>query len=112
MSFVSYMKNLWIDEQKRIKLVAILLIAAIASSYMPVREMLIDQSTYFRAIISNVTLNLVLLYGIWGFYIDKATKKMSKRKGWAIFFIGIIAITLFFRFVGGYDIRNPFAGGS
>lgn len=76
---------------------------AIVFSYSPIREIMINQEGSFMAIMSGLTLNIILLYFIWGVASDKLTKGKSKRFGWTVFFIGLFVLTLTFRFVGGLE---------
>lgn len=83
--------------------VYVVLTVLIGLAYMPARTIMIKQETAFNVILSNVTLNLVLLYGIWGLFIDKATKSKPRWFGWTVFFIGLAVLTLVFRFLGGME---------
>jgi hypothetical protein len=82
-------------------LVSILLVF----SYYSVRSIMINQSPWFIVQASDLTLNVILLYGLVGLMIDKATKKMSKVKSWGIFLIAFIVLTAFFAIVGGFNVR-------
>ena len=68
--------------------------------------MMIDQTPWFTVQASELTLNVILLYGLVGLMIDKQTKKMSKVKSWGIFIIAFIMLTLFFVIVGGFNVRG------
>lgn len=83
--------------------VYVILAVLIGLAYMPARAIMIKQETAFNVILSNVTLNLVLLYGIWGLFIDKATKNKPRWFGWTVFFVGLVVLTLIFRFLGGME---------
>lgn len=88
-------------------LISYCLIAFIVGmSYFPVKSMMIDQTPWFTVQASELTLNVILLYGLVGLMIDKQTKKMSKVKSWGIFIIAFIMLTLFFVIVGGFNIRG------
>ena len=52
---------------------------------------------------SNMTVNFLLLFFLYGVVCDRATRKMSKRKGWTIWIVGLIILLVIFRFVGGYE---------
>jgi hypothetical protein len=75
-------------------------------SYLTVRNIFIDQTPWFTVQASDLTLNVILLYGLIGLLIDKQTKKMSKWKGWLILVIAFIVLTLFFVVIGGFNIRG------
>lgn len=81
----------------------VILPAVVFFSYPLVRDIMISQEGTFWAVISGVTLNIILLYFIWGVLSDKLTKGKSKRYSWTVFFIGIFVLTLIFRFVGGLE---------
>lgn len=81
------------------------LILLIAISYVPIQRIIKDQSSSFVLIISNITLNLILLFGLWGLVSDKLTKKMPKWVGWAIFFAGLFAMNLFLIKGAGFETR-------
>lgn len=83
--------------------VYVVLAVLIGLAYMPARAIMIRQETAFNVILSNVTLNLVLLYGIWGLFIDKVTRNKPRWFGWTVFFIGLAVLTLIFRFLGGME---------
>lgn len=80
-------------------LLAILFIPA----YIYGRSILIDQITYFLAYDSKLTINIILLFGLAGKYVSIYTKGMSKIKGWAIWFIVILTLVMFFKYVGGLE---------
>lgn len=88
-------------------LISYCLIALIMGmSYFSVKSMMIDQTPWFTVQASELTLNVILLYGLVGLMIDKQTKKMSKVKSWGIFIIAFIMLTLFFVIVGGFNVRG------
>jgi len=68
-------------------------------------QLLTDQTTSYVAIISKVTVNLMLLFLMVGIYIDRYTKKMSRWKGWLVWAIVTTALILFFKYVGGIETR-------
>ena len=68
-------------------------------------QLLTDQSTSYVAIISQVTVNLMLLFYMTGVYVDKYTKHMPKWKGWLIWAIVTIGLILFFKYIGGIPTR-------
>lgn len=63
--------------------------------------------TWFDSILvittSNMTVNFLLLFFLYGVVCNRWTRKMSKRKGWAIWLTGLVLLLVVFRFVGGYE---------
>ena len=82
-------------------LIAILFIV----SYITIHSMIIDQSCYFTMTISNITLNLLLLFFMWGIISDRLFKRLPRKVGWLLWGAGTMLLILFFKFVGGYDTR-------
>jgi hypothetical protein len=80
-----------------------LIIVTAASGYWFVRSVMIDQQTWFVVLKSNITLNFVLLFFLYGVLCDKITKRVSKKKAWMVWGAGLLILLLFFRFVGGYE---------
>jgi len=74
-----------------------------ALAYLPARTIMIDQSPVITVTASTITLNMILLYFIAGYTVDKATKNRSRMFGWVMLGIVLVVLTLFFRFVGGYE---------
>jgi len=79
-----------------------LLIAGAIISYIPAKNIMTDESPYFYVVMSNITLNFVLFIFLWGIVSDKITKGKSRRYSWIFWGIGMIAIVMFFKFVGGF----------
>ena len=77
------------------------------SSYAFVHTIIIDQACSFWAIISNVSLNLILLFFLWGVMVDRISWVQSKPRwvGWALFFAGLLAIITFMSEVSGLETR-------
>lgn len=73
-------------------------------AYILSREEMIFQATTYIAYISNLTANVVLTYFLWGWCIDKATKKYPKWFGWTMFVLGIIVMTLLIRQFGDLKV--------
>lgn len=71
-------------------------------SYRPARELLIMQEPWLVVVKTSVTVNFLLLLFLWGMTAEKATKGMSKRKAWLFWAMGLTAILLVYRFVGGH----------
>jgi hypothetical protein len=74
-------------------------------SYLPVRDAMIVQSAWIWIVNSQVTLNLIALFFLYGLLSDRYTKKMSKKKGWLIWAIGFVILVLILRFSGGISTR-------
>jgi hypothetical protein len=81
------------------------IVLAVGLSYMAAQRIIIDQSSSFVTVISNITLNLILLFGMWGIISDKATKRLPKWAGWTIFFIGLFCMVLFLTKGAGFETR-------
>jgi hypothetical protein len=62
-----------------------------------------SQQTWFTSVKTDITFNFVLLFFFYGILCDRLTKKMSRRKGWIVWAVGMALLMLFFRFVGGYS---------
>lgn len=74
-------------------------------SYLSAQRIIIDQSSSFTTVISNVTLSLILLFGMWGIIADRLTKKLPKWLGWAIFFVGLFCMIMFLTKGAGFETR-------
>ena len=75
----------------------------IVPAYLYGRSIMIWFDSYVMVTKTNMTLNFLLLFFFYGVLCDRLTKKMSKRKGWVIWGIGLVILMLFFRFAGGYE---------
>lgn len=74
-------------------------------SYAPARANMLHQDAWIIAVQSNITVNFILLFFMWGLLSDRLTKHMPKKKGWLVWGIGLILMVLFFKFVGGFETR-------
>lgn len=74
-------------------------------SYTTIYNTIIDQSCYFIMTISDITLSLLLLLFMWGIVVDRSFARLSSRKRWLIWGIGMMVLILFFKFIGGYETR-------
>lgn len=81
--------------------VGLLIIPAYAFGWL----LLTDQATSYVAILSKVTVNLLLLFFMVGVYVDIYTKKLPRWKGWLIWAVVVIILILFFKYVGGMETR-------
>ena len=90
-----------------IKIRYALLAFAMIPSYFVGREIMIDQSTSYLAVISKFTVNFFLFLYLVGFWIDYLVKEKgySQRKGWVIWAAVMVIIVVFFKYVGGMDTR-------
>jgi len=68
--------------------------------YFPAREIMIRQTAWIEVMKSNVTLNFVLFFLLFGVVCDKLTKGMPKRKAWLIWGIGLLVLIILFRSAG------------
>lgn len=82
--------------------VAIILIMSV--SYYFVRQMFIDQSPWSVVQIAPLTINMLLLYFLWGYFIEKRLKSKSQTYRLSIDFAGFLIITLVFRF--GFGMKS------
>ena len=76
--------------------------------YLTGREILIEQEPKGWFWESNITLNLILLYFLIGFWVDKYSKKKWAKKsegwkGWVLLLVVLWIVTMFFKYVGGYE---------
>ncbi len=68
-------------------------------------QILTDQATCYVAILSKMTVNLIILFFLVGMWTDKYTKGMPRWKGWLIWAAVTITLILFFKYVGGMETR-------
>lgn len=78
-------------------------------SYVPARAFMLAQDAWAYIIESNITLNFVLIFFIWGLLTDRISKDKgwdtNSRKSWGLFFVGLVGLILFFNLIGGYTAR-------
>ena len=76
----------------------------VIASYAYAVDLMNVQTAWIMIVKSNVTVNLVAIFGLWGIMSDQTAKKLkwSKTKGWLVFGAGIVAMIIVFRFAGGY----------
>ena len=82
-----------------------LLIIGVGTSYLSAHRIIIDQSSMFITVISNVTLNLILVFFMWGIIVDKATKRYPKWVGWTVWGIGMVCMIAFLTKGAGFETR-------
>ena len=70
--------------------------------YPVVRRWLLDQSTTYTSVISNITVNFVLLFFLIGVGVDVIEKqrKWSKTKGMVVLVAVLMVVILMFRLLG------------
>jgi len=76
-------------------------------AYFLGREILVDQSTSYIAVLSKFTVNFLLFLYIVGAWVDSVAKKKgySKAKGWVLWAVVMVILVIFFKYVGGMDTR-------
>ena len=81
----------------------------VAFSYIPARTHMISQWAWTWIIKSNITINFILIFFIWGMLSDRISKdkgwSTTGRKSWLLFFVGIAVLIFVFRALGGYPTR-------
>ena len=82
-----------------------LLIIGVGASYPSTHKIIIDQSCMFISIISNVTLNLILAFFMWGIIVDKITKHRPKWVGWTVWGTGMLCMIVFLTKGAGFETR-------
>ena len=82
---------------------AVMLVLTLAAIY-PTYKVLTNQSPIAVVSLNQVTLNLVILWGLWGWYSEALgkQKQWSKRKSWTVFVIGMVLIMVALR-LGGME---------
>jgi len=94
---------------KRWALVYIAVGSGVAFSYIPARTHMASQWAWTWIIKSNVTLNFILIFFIWGILCDKLSKERgwstSGRRSWLLFALGIVLLIFVFKYLGGYPTR-------
>lgn len=78
--------------------VAILVVVA----YPFAQALMATNYPWFYIIQSNITLNFVILFFLWGVVSDIYTKGKSKKTQWIVFAVGLIALVLFFKVIGKF----------
>ena len=81
---------------------AVSLAVAAVCFYPAVRSWLLDQSTIYTSVISNVTVNFVLLFFLIGVGVDVVEKqrKWSKTKGMVVLVVVLMIVIVLFRLLG------------
>lgn len=75
----------------------------IAAAYVYGWTILTDQSTTYTVWDSDFTVNILILFGLFGALVDKKVKHLPKWKAWTIWAGATLALILFFKYVGGLE---------
>lgn len=57
----------------------------------------------FQTTIYQITVVFLIFLYMIGVALDKYTKKMSKRKGWVVYLVGLVLVILVFKYIGGME---------
>ena len=78
----------------------------IGLAYYYIRAEMLGYEGTYTAVISPVTFNLILVYGIWGYESHRRTKNKAWWIRWGVFLGGCALLTLVFRM--GFGIKTIF----
>ena len=101
------------DKTKRIALklagkdyqnVFILIALIIAGSYYFIREFMIQQNAWSLIKVSNVTINMLLAYFMWGYFCELRFKKTKQMRRIIYEASGLVILTVIFKFGFGLNI--------
>jgi hypothetical protein len=67
------------------------------------RTILLDDRTTYEVWKSDFTVNILILFGLYGYLVDKKVSHLPKWKAWTIWALATLALILFFKFVVGLD---------
>jgi hypothetical protein len=84
--------------------VFILIALIIAGSYYYIREFFIQQNAWSVIKVSNVTINMLLVYFLWGYWCEKYLKKTKQMRRIIYEVSGLCVITVIFKFGFGLNI--------
>lgn len=70
-------------------------------AYYYVRELMLNMNAWAFVKTSPLTMNMLLAFFMWGWFVDYKFKKMHKYKKLALDLIGVVAIIILLRFAGG-----------
>lgn len=68
--------------------------------YLSAREIMKVQTAWVWVVRSDITLNFVVLFFLYGLLCDRYTKGQSKKKSWVIWGGGLAILVLAFKFLG------------
>lgn len=71
------------------------------SAYYFIRALMLNMNAWAFVKTSPLTMNMLLAFFMWGWFVDYRFKKMSKYKKLALDMIGIIILIILLRFGGG-----------
>lgn len=83
--------------------IGIAVIVLLPLAYWYGYSVLTDQATSFTAVLSNLTANFTIFLYLFGLMIGKATKHMTRRKGWAVWAVCMLLMTMVLKFVFGWE---------
>lgn len=99
---IKFSKRMWI-------VLYVAVAALVVLAYEPAKQYMISQDPWAWIIQSNITLNFVLIFFIWGVLTDRISVERgwgtNSKKSWGLFFIGLLALIAMFKFLGGYPTR-------
>ena len=84
--------------------VFILIALIIAGSYYYIREFFIQQNAWSIIKVSNVTINMLLVYFLWGYWCEQHFKTTPQIKRIIYEAAGLCVITVVFKFGFGLKI--------
>ena len=82
-------------------IIYIVLGVGVVVSYFPAREVMKLQTAWMWVVKSDVTLNFVVLFFLYGLGCDKLTRQMSRKKRWWVWAVGLVLLIIAFATVGG-----------
>lgn len=72
--------------------VYVAIITGIVFAYSPVKELMIRQDAWVKVVQSTLSVNLFVFLFMWGVVSDRLTKRMPRKKSWAVWAIGLVVI--------------------
>lgn len=101
------MKILTILKSKLPIIIYAVLAITLIFTYLPAINNIKNQNAWLYVIESNVTINFLLLFYMYGHFADYFCKKRgwgyNDKKSWLLWGIGIIVLLLVFRNIGGME---------
>lgn len=104
-----YIKDNLVINLKRIPIWSyyIIISAIMIFAWATAKSWLVVQDAWLWVYKSNITLNFVLVFFIWGQVSDmiacKRGWKVGGRNNWIFFFVGLLALIFIFKYIGGYE---------
>lgn len=87
-------------KDKYILLYYAIIAVIIGVCYLPAKSVMIRQTAWIETVKSNVTLNFVLFFFLFGVVCTKLTRNMPRRRAWLIWGIGLLTLIVLFRSAG------------